>query len=61
MDRTFDGIAPRIADKVVGGVGASSFYLLYRAKQAGASRCNGLYFANDEHPLRKTDMIHSDA
>jgi SAM-dependent methyltransferase len=61
MDRTFDVIAPHITGKVVVDVGASPFYLLYRAKQAGAARCHGLYFANDEHPLRKTDRIHSDA
>jgi SAM-dependent methyltransferase len=60
MDRTFDVIAPHIAAKVVLDVGASPFYLLYRAKQAGAARCHGLYFANDEHPLRNTDRIYSD-
>lgn len=61
MDRTFDVIAPHIAGKVVVDVGASPFYLLYRAKQAGARRCHGLYFANDEHPLRSSNAIFSDA
>ena len=61
MDRTFDVIAPHLAQKVVVDVGASPFYLLYRAKKAGAARCHGLYFANDDHPLRNSDTIHSDA
>ena len=61
MDRTFNLIAPYVAGKVVVDVGASPFYLLYRAKQAGASRCHGLYFANDDHPLRASDTIYCPA
>lgn len=61
MDRTFGLIAPYIKGKTVVDVGASPFYLLYRAKAAGATRCHGLYFANDDHPLRGSDTIYSDA
>lgn len=61
MDRTFKLIEPLVAGKTMVDVGASPFYLLYRAKQAGAARCHGLYFAHDEHPLRIVDTIHSDA
>jgi SAM-dependent methyltransferase len=61
MDRTFDLIAPFVKDATVLDVGASPFYLLDRAKRAGAARCHGIYFANDDHPLRHTDRIYSPA
>ncbi len=61
MDRTFNLIAPHVAGKVMVDVGASPFYLLDRAKRAGAARCHGIYFANDEHPLKRIDRIHSAA
>jgi SAM-dependent methyltransferase len=61
MDRTFDLIAPFVKDQVVLDVGASPFYLLYRAKAAGARRCHGIYFSYDAHPLKDRDIVHSDA
>lgn len=59
MDRTFDLIKPHVAGRVVVDIGASPFYLLYRARGAGASVCGGVYFAYDEHPLKGVDRIHS--
>lgn len=61
MDRTFALIAPYVVDKDVLDIGASPFYLLYRAKAAGARLCHGVYFANDDHPLRPYRTIHSAA
>ena len=40
-------------------IGASPFYFLYRAQAAGASKSFGIYFANDEHPLKHSDRIYS--
>lgn len=60
MDRTYDVIRPLVKDKVVLDIGASPFYLLYRALGGGAARAHGVYFANDEHPLRSFSEIYSD-
>lgn len=59
MDRTYRLIEPHIAGKTVLDVGASPFYLLYRAVQGGAARAHGIYFANDEHPLRHRQKIYA--
>lgn len=61
MDRTFGLIAPYVQGATVLDVGASPFYLLDRAKRAGAARCHGIYFAHDEHPLKALDRIYSPA
>jgi SAM-dependent methyltransferase len=61
MDRTFALIEPYVAGATMLDIGASPFYLLDRAKRASAERCHGIYFANDEHPLRVTDTIWSPA
>jgi ubiquinone/menaquinone biosynthesis C-methylase UbiE len=61
MERTFRLIQRDVPGKVVLDIGASPFYLLHLAKQAGAARCHGTYFANDEHSLRGVDLVHSSA
>jgi SAM-dependent methyltransferase len=61
MDRTYRLIEPHVAGKVVLDIGASPFYLLYRAKRGGARRAHGIYFANDAHPLKDAGSIWSDA
>lgn len=60
MDRTFNLIRRHVPGATMLDVGASPFYLLYRAKAAGAARCHGTYFANDAHQLRDRNVIHSD-
>jgi len=60
MDRTYEVIRPHVAGKTVLDIGASPFYLLYRALGGGAAHAHGVYFANDEHPLRACREIHSD-
>jgi len=59
MDRTYALIRPYVAGKTVVDVGASPFYLLHRAKEGGAARAHGIYFANDDHPLRDATQIFS--
>ena len=59
MDRTAALIAPYCPGATVLDVGASPFYLLDRAKAAGAARAHGIYFANDAHPLKPYDRIYS--
>ena len=61
MDRTFEVVRPLVAGKTVIDVGASPFYLLYRCKKAGAARAHGVFFANDDHPLKDSAEIYSDA
>lgn len=61
MERTFRLIERDVPGKVMLDIGASPFYLLHLAKQAGAARCHGTYFANDEHSLRGVDLVHSGA
>ncbi|CAN5196746.1 hypothetical protein BH10PSE13_BH10PSE13_04390 [soil metagenome] len=59
MDNSYALIQPYVAGKIVVDVGASPFYLLDRAKEGGAARAHGIYFANDDHPLRDADKIYS--
>ncbi|MCU4181155.1 class I SAM-dependent methyltransferase [Bosea sp. BH3] len=59
MDRTFALIRDKAAGGAVLDIGASPFYLLDRALQAGATRCDGIYFANDTHPMRSIPQIYS--
>lgn len=59
MDRTFGLIRDKVAGGSVLDIGASPFYLLDRALQAGAERCDGIYFANDTHPMRAIPHIYS--
>ena len=59
MDRTFDLIAPEVVGRSILDVGASPFYLLFRAKALGALSCRGVYFTNDTHPLKRYDQIYS--
>ncbi|VWX61080.1 conserved hypothetical protein [Burkholderiales bacterium 8X] len=61
MDRSFDLIKRYAPNSRVVDVGASPFYLLYRAKQSGAADCHGIYFSHDSHPLRNTNQVFSDA
>lgn len=61
MDRTFDLLSSLVQGKTVVDVGASPFYLLHRCKQAGAARAHGIYFCNDDHPLKGHDQIYSGA
>lgn len=60
MDRTFDLIKKEVPGGRIVDIGASPFYLLYRAQQAGARECHGIYFANDTHPLRDKASIYSE-
>lgn len=60
MDRTYAVIEPFVAGATMLDVGASPFYLLYRALGGGAARAHGLYFANDAHPLKDQQVIFSD-
>lgn len=59
MDRSFAMIEPRIKNASMLDIGASPFYLLDRALSAGAERAEGVYFANDTHPLRNKTAIYS--
>jgi SAM-dependent methyltransferase len=59
MDRSFDLIKEEVPQSSVLDLGASPFYLLYRAKALGARSCDGIYFSNDEHPLRGINTIYS--
>ncbi len=60
MDRTVGLLENDIAGKTILDIGASPFYLLYKAQQLGAAHCNGLYFANDEHPLKSASSVFSE-
>src|SRR3954451_15054404 len=60
MDRTFDLIKNDVFDRCILDVGASPFYLLYKAKATGARQCHGIYFSNDIHPLRDISKIYSE-
>jgi SAM-dependent methyltransferase len=59
MDRSFAKIAPTLKDAAILDIGASPFYLLDRALAEGAQRAEGVYFANDTHPLRTKAAIFS--
>ncbi len=59
MDRTFNLIKGEVAGSRMLDIGASPFYLLYRAKALGAVRCAGIYFAYDTHPMKGIDRIFS--
>ena len=59
MDRTLGLIREALPGSTVADVGASPFYLLYRALELGAKRGYDIYFANDDHPLRALRAIHS--
>jgi SAM-dependent methyltransferase len=59
MDRTVGLIQEALPGSTVVDVGASPFYLLYRALELGAKKGYGIYFANDDHPLRAISTIHS--
>lgn len=59
MDRTLGLIREVLHGSTVVDVGASPFYLLYRALELGAKRGCGIYFANDDHPLNALREIHS--
>ncbi|MFT8246086.1 class I SAM-dependent methyltransferase [Roseomonas sp. BN140053] len=59
MDRTFDLIRSNVEGSRILDVGASPFYLLYKAQQQGARECHGIYFANDDHPMRGINEIYS--
>lgn len=59
MDRTFDLIKAEVPGKCVVDIGASPFYLLHQASQAGARECHGLYFSYDDHPLKGAKAIYS--
>jgi ubiquinone/menaquinone biosynthesis C-methylase UbiE len=61
MDRTFEQIRPYVHGATMLDVGASPFYLLYRARVSGAKQCRGIFFANDAHPLKQCDVIYSHA
>jgi SAM-dependent methyltransferase len=61
MDRTFRKIQPNVKDARVLDIGASPFYLLYRALKDSAKEAHGVYFANDTHPLKDMPAIYSDA
>lgn len=60
MDITFDLIRSEVKGKRIVDIGASPFYLLYRAGGAGAEECHGVYFSNDDHPLKNSDTIYSE-
>lgn len=59
MDRSFAVIADRVKGGAILDIGASPFYLLDRALAHGATRAEGIYFANDTHPLREKPAIYS--
>jgi SAM-dependent methyltransferase len=59
MDRTVGLIQHALQGSTIVDIGASPFYLLYRALQLGAKRACGIYFANDDHPLRVMKTIHA--
>jgi SAM-dependent methyltransferase len=59
MDRTFDLIKSKVKNGNVLDVGASPFYLLDRALANGAREAQGIYFANDAHPLKGIRTIFS--
>lgn len=59
IDRTVDLIREALPGSTVVDVGASPFYLLYRVLELGAKRAFGIYFANDDHPLRGLGTIYS--
>jgi SAM-dependent methyltransferase len=59
MDRTFDLIKDALGKGSLLDVGASPFYLLHRAMESGAKDAQGIYFANDTHPLRGISRIYS--
>ena len=59
MDRTFDRIKANVPGSSILDVGASPFYLLHRAMEAGARQCHGIYFSNDAHPLKDIEKIYS--
>jgi SAM-dependent methyltransferase len=59
MDRTFEVIRPYVPGAHVLDVGASPFYLLDRALASGALQAEGVYFANDTHPLKAYGEIYS--
>lgn len=61
IERTFALIRPHVAGAVVLDVGASPFYLLFRAKAAGAARVHGTFFSHDSHPLKDVALVHSAA
>ncbi|UPJ41133.1 methyltransferase domain-containing protein [Bradyrhizobium sp. 40] len=59
MDRTFDLLKSEVPGSRVLDIGASPFYLLYRALAHGASSADGVYFTNDEHPLKGVGTVYS--
>jgi SAM-dependent methyltransferase len=59
MDRTFALIEPEVQNSCVLDIGASPFYLLTKAAEAGARACHGIYFAHDSHPLKGINRIYS--
>ncbi len=59
MNRTYALVRPYVKDAVALDIGASPFYLLHRMLGGGARRAIGVYFANDDHPLRDQPAIHS--
>ena len=59
MDRTFKLIEPKVPNSDILDIGASPFYLLYKARTLGARSCHGVYFAHDNHPLKGIPRIWS--
>jgi SAM-dependent methyltransferase len=59
MDRTFNLIKGPLGQGSLLDIGASPFYLLDRALQAGAGVAKGIYFANDDHPLKTITRMYS--
>jgi SAM-dependent methyltransferase len=59
MERTIGLIRGELPGSAVVDVGASPFYLLYRALELGARAGYGIYFANDNHPLRNKTKIYA--
>ena len=50
-------VEPYVAGKCIVDIGASPFYTLYPARER-ASRCEGVYFANDTHPLKGVHEVY---
>lgn len=59
MDRSFSIIKDQMPSASILDIGASPFYLLDCALAAGATRAEGIYFANDTHPLRNNPAVFS--
>lgn len=58
IDYTYGLFEDAVPNSSILDIGASPFYLLYRALEGGAKNCEGIFFSHDEHPIKDATKIY---